>query len=443
MKIKSYSYNRGIKNPAPQLTSFSLIKEISVPEPERVRIPVKQIKGVSPSVVVTRGERVKKGTRLAVSGDKVILSSVSGVVEKVYQGASIYGGQSEIISIISDNKNEQELFKKYEEDSSAEQLMMSLRRFSIVDYDGVDLVSKIEALSSAVDKTLVVNLLTDEPYELNTPFLLSQKSEDVAHGVLTMATIIKASKIVIAVKKGEEKLYGEFLNLIQELTASLDVSVALLPNVYPVGDEVILTRVLTKNKKMENLVDVREAGYIAVDAFSLYALKKLVREGEVVDTKPLTIIDMVGGKIESFVAWIKIGATLSDVLSSLDSSGMSGIKKMVAGGPMRGVALVDADAGITFNLKAIMAIKNNCQDEKPELQCITCGRCVKACPHNIVPYEIDEHVINNDFNEAIKLGADKCTRCGVCSYVCPSKRYLTQRIYYSKEIINNKGLKNE
>ena len=443
MKIKSYSYNRGIKNPAPKLTSFSEIKEVFVPEVETVKIPVKQIKGVMPSVVVTRGERVKRGTRLAVSGDKVILSSVSGVVESVYEGASVYGGQTEIVSIVSDDENKQELFKKYEETSSPEQMMMSLKRFSIVDYDGFDISSKIEAIPQNVDKTLVVNLLTDEPYELNTPFLLAQKSEDVANGVLTMATIMQASKIIIAVKKGEEKLYSEFFNLVEQLTTSLNLSVAVLPDVYPIGDEVNLARTLIKNKNIASVVDVRNLGYVAIDAFAFYVLKKLVRDGEVVDERPISIIDMKDGKIKSTVAWVKVGTRLSHLIGCIENSDISAIKKIVAGGPMRGIALVDTEAGIPFNLKAIMAIRNNCNDEKGELQCITCGKCVKACPQGLVPYEIDEHAINNDFNEAAKLGADKCTRCGVCSYVCPSKRYLTQRVYYAKEIIKNKGLKNE
>ena len=416
---------------------------MTLSEPDKVLIPVKQIKGVAPSVVVTKGERVKKGTRVAVSGDKVILSSVSGVVEEITTTASVYGGQTEVVVIKNDKKESQELFKKFNLNSDdASMLMLPLKRFSIVDYDGVELSSKIEALNSEVEKTLIINLLADEPYQLNTPYLISSKGEDIANGALLVATMIQASKVVVAIKRGEEKLYKDFLNLLEQTCSSLNFSIASLPDLYPLGDEIALTATLTK-KPMETIADVREAGIIALDCLSLYALKKLVLDGEVALEKPLTLITVYDHKITSKVLWVKVGTTLKEVLNCYEENELRGAKKFVAGGLMRGIALVDENASITFNLKSLVVIKDSASDAKKELQCITCGRCVKVCPVNIVPYEIDEHAVNGDFNEAVRCGADKCNRCGACSYVCPSKRHLTQRIYYAKEIINNKGLRNE
>ena len=443
MKIKSYSYHRGIKNLSPKITSLAEFNELTLAEPDRVFIPIKQIKGASPSVVVTKGERVKKGTRVAVSGDKVILSSVSGVVEDVILASSVYGGQTEVVVIKNNHKEEQELFKKFNLNSDDNNmLMLPLKRFSIVDYDGVELASKIEALNPEAEKTLIINMISDEPYQLNTPFLIARKSEEITKGALLLATMIQASKIVVVIKRGDDKLYQDFLTSLEHTCSSLDFSVAIFPDVYPLGDEITLSGVISK-KQMETVADVREAGILVVDCFSLYALKKLVLDGEVVVEKPLTLITVHEEEVSSKIVWVRVGSTIRDVLNAIDETELNGTKKLVAGGLMRGIALADENASITFNLKSLVVVKNSAHDAKRELQCITCGRCSKLCPVGIVPYEIDEHAINGDYNEAVKCGAEKCNRCGVCSYVCPSKRYLTQRIYYVKEIINNKGLRNE
>jgi len=47
---------------------------------------------------------------------------------------------------------------------------------------------------------------------------------------------------------------------------------------------------------------------------------------------------------------------------------------------------------------------------------------------------------NSDMVMAKNLGASECTKCGCCSYVCPSKRHLAQRISYAKDYIKDKGI---
>lgn len=51
-------------------------------------------------------------------------------------------------------------------------------------------------------------------------------------------------------------------------------------------------------------------------------------------------------------------------------------------------------------------VKKNCSNA-----CIACKLCVKACPHDAI------HVVNN----IAKIDYDKCTNCGECFVVCPTK----------------------
>jgi electron transport complex protein RnfC len=56
-----------------------------------------------------------------------------------------------------------------------------------------------------------------------------------------------------------------------------------------------------------------------------------------------------------------------------------------------------------------------------------------------LPYKIDELSQDEDYDGCKKFGVEYCTKCGCCSYVCPTKRHLVQRISYAKDVIDGKG----
>ena len=48
------------------------------------------------------------------------------------------------------------------------------------------------------------------------------------------------------------------------------------------------------------------------------------------------------------------------------------------------------------------------------------------------PKNIDSAYLNERYDEIPKLNTHACIECGCCSYICPSKRFLTQRIAAAK-----------
>ena len=63
----------------------------------------------------------------------------------------------------------------------------------------------------------------------------------------------------------------------------------------------------------------------------------------------------------------------------------------------------------------------------PESPCIRCGACVRACPAKLMPFRIDEAMLQHRLEEAAAWHGDACISCGCCSYVCPAKRRLSVR----------------
>ena len=442
MKNKICSYSDGVFNIAPQIKSYAEISEIAVAEPDFLYVATKQMKGHRPIVVVTKGDALKIGTRLAVSGNNVVSSPVSGIVEDVLDLPSIYGGTTQVVVIKNDHKSECEKFNVLNSQASKEDMIEALKVSSIVDYDGVSVLDKLNSLNKDIEPTLVVNLLDDEPFVQTNSVLINKNENDCVNAIKTMAKLVGTSTVIIALTKKDQELHKSFLNTIDAEKLDLNVVTAILPNRYPVGDEVQLARAISK-KHLSTVKECRENGFIVFDLFTMYSVNNLITKGEIVTKRPVSIIEQDGKSIKTSNAWLTIGTSIKDLLNSLFINGNKIYCKIVAGGPMRGIALGNDISSITFSLKSVMLVKDKITDVPQELPCITCGKCAKVCPVGIVPYEIDECANSRDFNQAARMGASKCIKCGCCSYICPSKRALTQRICYAKEIINNKGIKNE
>ncbi len=76
------------------------------------------------------------------------------------------------------------------------------------------------------------------------------------------------------------------------------------------------------------------------------------------------------------------------------------------------------------NNNAILALTEKEAFIEWESPCINCGRCIRACPTNLMPVLLNRAYYNNDFMEMKRLKVQACIGCGCCSYVCPSKRML-------------------
>jgi electron transport complex protein RnfC len=72
--------------------------------------------------------------------------------------------------------------------------------------------------------------------------------------------------------------------------------------------------------------------------------------------------------------------------------------------------------------------------------CIMCGRCVRACPMNLVPLRIAALAKAEKYEEAKEYDATACVECGSCAFGCPAKIKLVAWIRYAKNFINIRGL---
>lgn len=89
-----------------------------------------------------------------------------------------------------------------------------------------------------------------------------------------------------------------------------------------------------------------------------------------------------------------------------------------------GRAIYNDGKPLIKNNNAILAFDAKQAHLEEESPCINCGRCIRACPTNLMPTLMNRAYYNNDWEEMKRLNVMACIGCGCCSYVCPSKRML-------------------
>ncbi len=86
-----------------------------------------------------------------------------------------------------------------------------------------------------------------------------------------------------------------------------------------------------------------------------------------------------------------------------------------------GIAIFDIDIPIIKTSSSILLLSDQEMYSGEESPCIRCGKCVDACPMNLLPLDLDRFARNNA-NEAFETYKGmNCIECGSCSlYVLQS-----------------------
>jgi electron transport complex protein RnfC len=71
----------------------------------------------------------------------------------------------------------------------------------------------------------------------------------------------------------------------------------------------------------------------------------------------------------------------------------------------------------------------------PEMPCIRCGACARACPAELQPFELYWHARAKNFGKAQEYQIFDCIECGCCSFVCPSRIRLVDYFRFAKTSI--------
>lgn len=87
---------------------------------------------------------------------------------------------------------------------------------------------------------------------------------------------------------------------------------------------------------------------------------------------------------------------------------------------------------VTKGVSGVLVLTGEFVSNLPIASCIKCGKCLDACPMNLLPNFIGSASEKAMIDLAEKYGAMDCFECGCCTYICPAKRPLVQWIRIAK-----------
>ena len=110
-------------------------------------------------------------------------------------------------------------------------------------------------------------------------------------------------------------------------------------------------------------------------------------------------------------------------------------KKLIAAGPMMGIAMPDLDSPVCKNKNTLTVISEDEVEIADEQMtpCLRCGRCNQVCPLGLTPQMMGVAAERKNYDRfENKLYGMECIQCGSCTFICPAKRPLMQLFKQAK-----------
>jgi len=297
---------------------------------------------------------------------------------------------------------------------------------------------------------VVANGSECEPLLATDKTLLSTRADLVVDGLKIAMDVTGASRGIIAVKR----YYSDMVAKIQSAIEGHDnISICLLDNFYPAGDEFLTVYETTGRVIPEGGLPL-DVGVVVSNVVSLAQIAYAVH-GKAVTNRLLT----VNGEVNSpQVLSVPIGTSYLDVIQLAGGPKIDdGV--VLDGGPFMGAIVEDLQKGISKTTSGVLLLprehfvvqmknKNISQMSKlSKAACCQCFRCTDLCPRHLLGHDIYPHrtMRTIDYNLAEPTehvtSAFLCSQCGVCEMIaCDSMRLSPKKIYaeYRKKLVASK-----
>lgn len=410
----------------------------------KVILPVSQHIGAFAEPIVKIGDEVKKGQLIAQAKGFVsspVHSSIFGKVIDIGHYPHPLGKNILSIVIESDDEENEVWDEKispcldYNQLSSSE-LLNIISNAGIVGLGGASFPTHVK-LSPPKDKsidTVILNGIECEPYLTADHRLMLEHSEEIIIGLKIILKILNVKTAYIGIEENKPDAIKEMNKV---LSKEKDIKVIPLKVKYPQGAEKQLIKAIL-NREVPFGGLPFDIGVVVQNVGTAFAIKEAV-----IDGKPLVerVVTVTGeGIVNPQNLKVPFGSLFKDVIEAC--GGYKGEPdKIIMGGPMMGIAQYTDEVPVIKGCSGILVFPQKTVKIKDELPCISCGRCIKACPMNLTPCFICDYIERQDFESAEQYGLLDCIECGCCSYICPSDRKIIHWVKYGKLELQQRGKK--
>jgi len=404
--------------------------------PVRLVIPLHQHTGEPSVATVEPGEKVDMGQMIGAAQGFIsaaVHAPVSGRVVRL-DYCTLQSGRS-VPAVIIDNDFQDRWHPDCKPRDNADaldaaQLVQIVRDAGVVGQSGSAFPTavKLTAVPEKPVDTVLLNGAECEPYLTCDHRLMLEAASEIADGLVLAQRMLGARDAIVGIEDDK-------LDAVEALRGALaaigsNARVEALPARYAQGSERQLVYALTGRTLPHDRLPA-DVGVAMFNVATAAAISRAVRQGRPLIDRVVTLAGRVARPVNLRA---RIGTPVADLID--ECGGLTeGVQKVVLGGAMMGSALSRLDLPVTKGVCGILAFgKEGVQP--PERPCMRCGRCHWGCPMHLLPNHIDLATKNKRWDLAEKYNVLACMGCGVCSYVCPSKRHVSLACATAKAAIH-------
>lgn len=273
-------------------------------------------------------------------------------------------------------------------------------------------------------KQIVVNAAECEPLMMVDHHILAHHLQALVDTLQMLVDVLGADEALIGIKGKNMHLLDE--KIVKKLTGK--VKIKEIPDIYPAGDEVVLTYETTGKIIPEGSIPIM-VGVMVINVETVHNIYKAVNKKTAVVDKYVTI---GGDTKEDMTIKAPIGMKISEVLEKCGYTDLKD-KAVVNGGPMMG-KLVNLETDvITKTTKGLLIFPETHKViqmkrmsigttvRRASAACCQCSMCSDVCPRNLLGYDINVHkTVRAVSGSTIKdtesfLQSALCCGCAVCT----------------------------
>ena len=451
---KLWKIHGGVHPPFHKEESTQLpIKNAGIPK--QLILPIQQHIGSPAEPLVAVGDKVYKGQLIAKANAYISANihaptsgEITAIEELVLPHPSGLKGLSIVIE--TDGKDDWGKTGKYPtyenfSEIEPELLLNRIQEAGIVGLGGAVFPTsvKVEGATKNNINTFIINGAECEPYITCDDQLMREKSAEIISGIRIIQHMINPAKCLIGIEDNKP----EAIKTMQQACENdPKISVVSVPTIYPSGDIKQLTKILTGIEIPSGTRSVN-SGILGQNVGTIYSIYQAIVEGIPTISRITTV---TGNGVQHPQNFEVLNGTAFSFLAEQSGGYTKMADHLIMGGPMMGFALEDDTPPITKATNCALITSTTALREsnsefanQPTLPCIRCGKCMDACPVNLLPQQLYWHIRAKDLEKAEQHSLKDCIECGCCSYVCPSHIPLVDYYRFAKSEIHDQKIAQE
>ncbi len=436
MKLHTFSIG-GVHPEENKLTAATAA--VAAPLPQVAVFPLSQHIGAPAKPVVSRGDKVKVGTRIAEAGGFVsapIFSSVSGTVTKVDAAPDASGYLRPAIHIAVegdewepgiDRSDSLETLDMHPE-LTPEEIVSRVKEAGVTGMGGAGFPTfiKLTPPPSAKVECVIINGVECEPYITADDRLMMEHPDEILVGLRLLMKAVGVERGYIGIEQNKP----DAIRLLTEKTAQdARLTVVALKQKYPQGGEKQLVDAVIGRQVPAPPAIPASVGAVVQNVATAYAVYQAVMKHKPLFERYTTVTGKQIPRPANFL--VRMGTPFSVLIEACGGL-PDADNKVLSGGPMMGKAVATLDVPVCKGTNAVTVLSGADARRRAVRPCIRCAKCVDACPMGLEPYLLATLSGMKDYERLEREDVTSCISCGSCQFTCPSNRPILDNILLGK-----------